>query len=143
MGQIQTETPYYQPSPNALVPFSPVPSLNDPDFTLSCSGVSGNCAAAWGLRVLNSANVLVYGAGLYSFFDNYNVSCSQEGNGEACQARTFSVEGASKVRVYNLNTVGTNRMITVDGVDVAGYADNADGFVQTVALFEADVEGGK
>jgi len=34
--------------------------------------VSGNCPAAWGLRVLNSNNILIYGAGLYSFFSNYD-----------------------------------------------------------------------
>lgn len=140
LGQAQTETAYYQPNPRAGsgLPFAADPRYHDPVFKDDDDEGSG-----WGLRVVDSQDVLVYGAGLYSFFDNYNVSCSQEGNGEACQARTFSVEGASKVRVYNLNTVGTNRMITVDGVDVAGYADNADGFVQTVALFEADVEGGK
>lgn len=37
--------------------------------------------------------------------------------------------------MYNLNTVGTHYMITVDGEDVAFYADNLDGFVDTIALF--------
>jgi hypothetical protein len=67
---------YFQPSPNALTPFSPVSSLNDPNFSTSCNGVSGNCANAWGLRIINSQNILVYGAGLYSFFNNYSTSKS-------------------------------------------------------------------
>lgn len=71
-GQIQTETAYYQPNPNATVPFPIVAGWNDPDFVASCRGVAGNCANGWGLRVINSSSILVYGAGLYSFFNNYN-----------------------------------------------------------------------
>jgi glucan 1,3-beta-glucosidase len=74
MGFIQTETPYYQPSPEATTPFPPVVSRNDPDFSVFCAGKAANCYDAWGLRILNSVNVLVYGAGLYSFFDNYSTS---------------------------------------------------------------------
>ena len=42
---------------------------------------------------------------------------------------------SSAINVYNENTVGTHYMITVDGVDVAYYGDNLDGFVDTIALF--------
>lgn len=127
MGQIQTETAYYQPNPDARLPFAPRDEYHDPVFA---EGESG-----WGLRVVDSTGLWVYGAGLYSFFDNYDVNCSQIGQGARCQRRTFSVEGASEVRVFNLNTVGTNKMVTVDGVDVVNYEDNIDGFVHTVALF--------
>lgn len=94
MGQIQTETAcvplpslkshfslegcshetfrYYQPNPNALVPFKPNPSIQDPDFASTCAGSTGNCAVGWGLRVVNSQDLSVYGAGLYSFFNNYD-----------------------------------------------------------------------
>jgi len=74
MGFIQTETPYYQPTPSAPTPFTVVPSLHDPDFAKSCAGQSGNCASAWGLRILNSNNIFIYGSGLYSFFDDYSTS---------------------------------------------------------------------
>lgn len=62
-GQIQTETPYYQPNPSARSPFPLVSS--DPNFDLSCpkATAASNCAEAWGLVVKNSKNVLVYGAG--------------------------------------------------------------------------------
>jgi len=49
-----------------------VASLNDPDIAASSRGIAGNSAEGWGLRVVNSQNILIYGAGLYSFFDNYN-----------------------------------------------------------------------
>ncbi|KAK4243804.1 glycoside hydrolase [Corynascus novoguineensis] len=131
MGQIQTESAYYQPNPDATLPFPALEKYHDPVFA---EGESG-----WGLRVVDSTGVLVYGAGLYSFFDNYDVNCSQIGEGARCQKRIFSVEGdATDLRLYNLNTVGTNKMITVDGVDVANYDDNIDGFVHSIALFGTD-----
>jgi glucan 1,3-beta-glucosidase len=127
MGQIQTETPYFQPSPNALVPFPVVSSLNDPNFASSCSGVSGNCAAAWGLRIINSNNIVVYGAGLYSFFSDYSTSCSTFLAGESCQSRIASMEGTiSNVRIYNLNTIGAQSMLNRDGAQVAYYNDNVN-----------------
>jgi glucan 1,3-beta-glucosidase len=73
LGQIQTETAYWQPAPKAGTVFPVVAGWNDPVFAESCVGVSGNCAMGWGLRVISSTDILVYGAGLYSFFDNYSV----------------------------------------------------------------------
>ncbi|KAK0615735.1 pectate lyase superfamily protein-domain-containing protein [Bombardia bombarda] len=138
MGQIQTETPYYQPTPNALSPFTPVASLNDPDFIASCAGVAGNCAAAWGLRVLNSKNVLIYGAGLYSFFSNYSTSCSTFTAGQTCQARIASIEGtADNVNIYNLNTIGSQSMLNRNGQQIAWYGDNVNVFPSCVALFKS------
>ncbi|KAH6618327.1 glycoside hydrolase family 55 protein [Chaetomium sp. MPI-SDFR-AT-0129] len=132
LGQIQTETAYYQPNPDAShLPFTPRRGAPyyDPVFAKGESG--------WGLRVVDSKDVLVYGAGLYSFFDNYDVQCSQIGEGARCQERIFSVEGkkSERVRVYGLNTVGTNKMATVDGKDVIVWEDNVDGFVHSVAVF--------
>ena len=126
LGFIQTETAYYQPNPDGRIPFAPVAAYSDPVLAADADG--------WGLRVVNSTEILVYGAGLYSFFDNYNVTCSNQGNGEACQKRIFSVED-SKMALYTLSTVGVTNMITMDEVDVASYADNLNGFVDTVALF--------
>jgi glucan 1,3-beta-glucosidase len=93
-------------------------------------------ADGWGLRIVDSDSISIYGAGLYSFFNNYSTDCSAQGNGEVCQNRIFSLEGeSSSITVYNENTVGTHYMITVDGRDVASYADNLNGFVDTIALF--------
>jgi glucan 1,3-beta-glucosidase len=128
MGQIQTETAYYQPNPDARIPFPALTAYNDPTMAAGSSG--------WGVRVVDSSAVLIYGAGLYSFFSNYNVRCSDQGNGEICQSEIFSVE-TSSVSVYNLNTVGTKKMITEDGVDIASFADNINGFVDTIALFKS------
>lgn len=64
---------YYQSNPNALIPFTPKAAIHDPDFASSCKSSSdGNCEVGWGLRVVDSHDLYVYGAGLYSFFNNYD-----------------------------------------------------------------------
>lgn len=115
-------------------------SLNDPDFVASCAGKPGNCADGWGLRVIDSQRILIYGAGLYSFFSNYSTTCSNAGNGETCQSRIFSLEGAQleNVDVYNLNTIGATSMIDRDGKSLASYADNINSFPDTIALFKSN-----
>ena len=126
-GQIQTESPYYQPNPDARIPFPTNSLYNDPVYH------SG--ATAWGVRVVASSEVFVYGAGLYSFFDNYDVSCSAATSATRCQSHIVSIDQQSHVSLYNLNTVGVAKMITVNNNDIASYTDNNDGFVASLAMF--------
>jgi glucan 1,3-beta-glucosidase len=148
MGLIQSETPYYQSNPAAPAPFTLQPG--DPQFT----GQANADNMAWGLRIVDSSNVLVYGAGLYSFFDNYGQDCL---NGETCQNRMVSVEGAAtNVNLFGLSTKGAVSMVTSGAGYVAsgqlavgmlaagaGYAgtsqvadvDNRSNFCATIALW--------
>ncbi|PIA94188.1 Glucan 1,3-beta-glucosidase [Cercospora beticola] len=138
-GQIQTETAYYQPNPNARNPFPAVSSLSDPSFndaTVTDQGATIPAANGWGLRIKDSTDILVYGAGLYSFFNNYSTTCSNQGSGSVCQNRITSIEGSNtRTSIYNLNTVGTRFPVTVDGVNRAYYNDNQGGFTQGITLF--------
>lgn len=137
MGQIQTETAYYQPNPDATIPFPNNPALSDPAFTPAPSN-SSNTASGWGLRIVRSNNILGYGVGLYSFFDNYSTACSAQGAGAVCQSRILSIEGdrnSYDIALYNLNTVGATEMITRDGVDLASNVDNNSTFVDTINVF--------
>jgi len=141
MGQIQTETAYYQPNPNAQIPFPPNPALSDPVFSSMPAANSTSTASGYGLRIVRSNNILGYGVGLYSFFNNYNTSCSAIGAGAACQNRILSIEGGRNsydVNLYNLNTVGSIHIVTRDGVDLAWEGDNNSSFVDTVNLFRID-----
>ncbi|KAH9942506.1 beta-1,3-glucanase [Epithele typhae] len=87
MGLIQTETPYYQPNP--------VPG----------SGPN----ASWGLVVSSSSNILVFGAGLYSFFQNYNQNCLATFN---CQQQNVNIDSSSSVAIYMLSTVSVEYMVS-------------------------------
>lgn len=139
MGQIQTETPYYQPNPNARTPYPTNATLNDPNFDVSCpSGSPAGCSDAWGVRILTSSNIAVYGAGLYSFFNNYSTSCNSPEAGANCQSNIFGYDSASKnIRLYNLNTVGSTGMIHRDTTKMASGNRNVNVFVSTVALYRS------
>ncbi|CAI7678522.1 unnamed protein product [Penicillium pancosmium] len=132
-GFIQTETPYYQPNPDAAnSPYPTNSALNDPVYS-SC--LSGNCDSL-GLRVLDSSNINIYGAGLYSFFNHYSTTCSTFPLPENCQSEIFSIEGStSSLVVYALSTVGTTHMIVKDGTSLAVVGDNLDTYAATIAYF--------
>ncbi|KXJ89777.1 glycoside hydrolase family 55 protein [Microdochium bolleyi] len=137
-SMLQTETPYYQPTPNAVQPFKVNTSLRDPDFVASCQGVSGNCANAWGLRIIDSSDIFIYGAGLYSFFNNYSTTCNLIANGANCQSRMVSLEGSIKnVNIFDLSTIGTSDMITRDGRGLTRNSDNFNTYASNVIMYRS------
>ena len=130
MGAIQTETAYMQSNPNALDGgFAPNPAYSDPDFS-DCTGDS--CKKTWGLRVVDSSEVYMYGGGLYSFFDNYKQECLDS---VSCQLNMVDIECSSNVYLYGLSTKASVNMVNVNGQSQALGLDNMNGFCQTVALF--------
>jgi glucan 1,3-beta-glucosidase len=146
-----TQPRYYQPNPDATIPFPEDKALSDPVFTptpaaapySSNSTTNGtapsvNNAEGWALRILRSSSIHGYGVGLYSFFNNYNTSCSDITSEGICQTRILSIEGGSlshDINIYNLNTVGATQMLTRDGVDLIANVDNNSTFVDTVNMF--------
>ena len=131
MGAIQTETAYMQSAPNALnAGFSPNPAYSDPTFSTCTDEL---CKKTWGLRIFESSDVYVYGAGLYSFFDNYLQECLTT---ESCQDNMVSLECSTGVYLYGLSTKAATNMVVVDGTSQALQSDNTNGFCQTIALFE-------
>lgn len=154
MGQLQSETPYYQPNPPAPYPFTEKnDELSDPDFGSDCaalntgfisgSNITAPCEMAWGLRIIDSSDVVVYGAGFYSFFNNYNTTCSDGpfGSTRKCQSRLVWIEdstGASEnIAIYDLNTIGSLSMLTHNGTDIALWNKNWNVFGESLALFKA------
>ncbi|KAI8905402.1 exo-beta-1,3-glucanase [Powellomyces hirtus] len=131
LTMIQTETPYYQGAPPAPGPFPTLPEYADPTFD-NCPENDPSCRMSWGLRVLNSENVYIYGAGLYSFFQNYNQECLKT---ESCQDAMVSFEGKNKnVVVYNLNTKASVRQLEMNGSAIL-QENNRNGFCSTVMAF--------
>lgn len=132
MGAIQTETAYMQSSPDALNAGAVLnAAYSDPTFATCTDEL---CKKTWGLRVFESTDIYVYGAGLYSFFDSYDQACLST---ESCQENMVSLECSSDVYLYGLNTKAATNMVLVDGVSQALQSDNQNGFCQTIALFEA------
>lgn len=131
MSLIQTETAYYQGNPESLVPFAPNPKYFDPDFS-ECTD-SATCKRTWGLRVNDSKDVLVYGGGLYSFFNNYDQECVGLNN---CQDNMISIENSS-VHLFGVSTKAAVNMVRLNGQSAALDADNRNNFAGSIAVFQA------
>jgi len=125
MGFIQTETPYYQPAPLPPAPFKSSKKYNDPTF-------SSDINAAWGLHVQKSTDITIFGAGLYSFFQNYTQTCLATTN---CQSQIVNIDCDSSIHIYSLSTVGTTYQLSVDGKGVIKASDNPDGFQETATVW--------
>ncbi|PNY22823.1 Glucan 1,3-beta-glucosidase [Tolypocladium capitatum] len=128
MSVIQTETAYFQGNPDARVPFTPNPKYGDPDFS-TCT--SGTCARTWGLRITNSNNILIYGGGLYSFFNNYTQQCVDANN---CQDNMIAVDN-STVHMFAISTKASVAMVTLNGQAAALDSDNRNNFCAAIAHF--------
>ncbi|RAL59765.1 hypothetical protein DID88_000394 [Monilinia fructigena] len=128
MGAIQTETPYFQSNPDAKTPFTVNAAYADPSFSGATS-----VNKAWGLRILNSEDIFIAGAGLYSFFDNYSQDCLAT---QSCQSNMLSIEGSGSIHITGLSTIGVENMVTIDGKSAALDKDNRSTFCATIAIFE-------
>ncbi|KAJ3557789.1 hypothetical protein NM688_g1277 [Phlebia brevispora] len=124
MGLIQTETPYYQPVPATPSPFSINSAYSDP----STSGQQ----SAWALAVQNSQNIIVFGAGLYSFFQNFGQACLDS---NTCQDQIANIDNESTVWVYSLSTVGVNHQLTIGGTAIIPQSQNPNGLQSTVTAW--------
>ncbi|ESK92896.1 glycoside hydrolase family 55 protein [Moniliophthora roreri MCA 2997] len=126
MGLIQTETPYYQPNPAPPAPFVVNSNYNDP---------SSFAGGAWAVRIVDSSDILIFGAGLYNFFQNYGQGCLTSRN---CQAQIMTVDGGStRVNVYSLSTVGSTWQLSVNQQGVANQADGINGFASTLTAWSS------
>ncbi|KAI0831502.1 exo-beta-1,3-glucanase [Trametes gibbosa] len=125
MGLIQTETPYYQPDPAPPAPFSVNGDFNDPSFP------SGQ-TSAWAVSIANSQDIIIFGAGLYSFFQNYGQTCLST---NSCQSQLFDIDTASGVSVYSLSTVGVTWSLSVGGQGVIPSSAGPNGFADTATVW--------
>ncbi|KAK8029256.1 glucan 1-3-beta-glucosidase [Apiospora marii] len=114
IGHLQTEAPYFQPEPVAPNPFLPGKSFAaDPTFD-GCTIYI--CRMSWGMRILDSTNITVHGAGLYSFFQNFQQNCTDMYN---CQERILEVQNSQDVTIFNMFTLGTeNVALGIDGTAI-------------------------
>jgi glucan 1,3-beta-glucosidase len=142
MGHMQTETPYYQPSPNATSPYT----ADVGDFTMdptfdNCDANDASCLSAWALRVLNSTDVFIYSAGFYSFFQDYDEGCIDT---ESCQQGLVETNYADGLYLYNLFTKGNEQIVSPDG-NLAPLMFNdttRNGFTSEIAAWLALSTGG-
>lgn len=121
-----------QNNPNALASFTPQEKWNDPFFA-ECAPTQLVCYKTAAVRIVNSTYIYIYGAGLYSFFQNYDSACIKT---KTCDTYKVIMEKSEGVHMYGLNTVAAVYMAAVDGIALARGDANANTFADTVALFE-------
>ncbi|KAL8292389.1 hypothetical protein RQP46_001001 [Phenoliferia psychrophenolica] len=135
IGLAQTETPYYQPTPAVPSPFmGGNESIGDPTFP-------ADLTSSWALYIQNSNDVLIGGAGFYSFFASYSQTCITD---YSCQTQMVNVDSAStNIRMYNLNTVGATHQLSVGQVGIIQAKDNSNGFQNTATFWESKTRNGQ
>ncbi|CEI63499.1 unnamed protein product [Fusarium venenatum] len=128
MGMIQTETPYYQPTPQAPKLFEASVGLfaNDPTFK-ECK--DDRCRMSLAVRILDSTAVYILGTGLYSWFYNYKQDCVKTQN---CQTKGFEVEESYDLWVYNLCTKAIIEMVSPLNSTPTYARDNVNGFLSSI-----------
>lgn len=127
MGLIQTESPYYQPTPAAPTPFAYNPKYDPKPY-------KDDAPSAWGLSVERSRGIFIFGAGLYSFFKSYSQDCI---NDRKCQAQIANIDTASSVNIFSLATVAAGKQISVNSVGIIDQSANVNGFVSTVTSWSS------
>jgi glucan 1,3-beta-glucosidase len=100
-------------------------------------------SSAIGLYVRTSNNILIYGAGLYSFYQQVCSAIAVEGadvhartlqysqhpceDGISCQATIVDIDSASTpLHIYQLATIGVQKMLQIDNTSFASAQDNND-----------------
>lgn len=119
-----------QNNPDALSSFTPQAAWSDPTFDECYAAI---CPKTFALRFFNSTYILMYGAGFYSFFNNYDSGCLLTKN---CQSLMVSLEQSQAIYMYGLSTVAAENMVEVDKVALVPAEQNDNSFCQTVGLFE-------
>ncbi|CAK7219086.1 hypothetical protein SCUCBS95973_003705 [Sporothrix curviconia] len=116
-GMIQTESPYYQPNPKPPAPLANAVNAlpGDPDYSSGSKAKAGH-DESWAVVIRNSENVHIAGAGLYSWYSNYDEACVDTLN---CQDTMVLMEKNQNATFHNLVTIGASNMISSDGNAIA------------------------
>ncbi|KAG8220202.1 glycoside hydrolase family 55 protein [Butyriboletus roseoflavus] len=121
IGLAQTETPYYQPVPPAPQPYCNNSYYYDPVYNSSSP-------MAWAMYVQQSWDITLFGAGFYSFFQNYTQGCL--GN-YTCQTGILNIDDQSTITLFSISTVGTTYQLTIGQQGIIDEEYNRDGFQET------------
>ncbi|KAK3505264.1 pectate lyase superfamily protein-domain-containing protein [Neurospora crassa] len=114
-GMVQTESPYFQPTPPPPSPFAAVVGLlpGDPDYTCAAGNELNGCDQSWSVVMTGSENIFVAGAGIYTWFSTYAQTCIDL---QLCQkALMLLKDNLANVRFQNLVTIGAKYMAVMDG----------------------------
>ncbi|GAB7356620.1 hypothetical protein MBLNU459_g7342t1 [Dothideomycetes sp. NU459] len=133
LGHMQTETPYWQPTPTAdALSTSDTLLASDPTFA-HCATDDSACREAYALRIVDSTNIYIYGAGLYSFFSTYSEDCLAD---ESCQTTLLETNFAEGIWIMNLFTKGATQAASpLGGIPAIYQKDCQVGFTTELSIW--------
>ncbi|KAI3316936.1 glycoside hydrolase family 55 protein [Xylariaceae sp. AK1471] len=114
-GMLQTESPYYQPTPQPPAPFASVVGVfpGDPSYDCAAGDDFGGCDSSWAIIMTGCQNIFVSAAGIYSWFTTYSQACI---GSHVCQTALMLLQNnLAGVRISNLTTIGAKYMAVVNG----------------------------
>ncbi|GAP93420.1 hypothetical protein SAMD00023353_10300200 [Rosellinia necatrix] len=122
---LQTESPYYQPTPKPPAPFQSVVGTFEGDPDYSCQGGDADgCDESWAVIMKNCQNVHVGAAGTYSWFSTYSQDCVDQ---HSCQKALWLIDtNYDKNRLQHVIAIGAKNMIvSPDGTAISSKSNQA------------------
>ncbi|KAL3464344.1 pectate lyase superfamily protein-domain-containing protein [Aspergillus heterothallicus] len=111
---IQTEAPYYQPTPRPPAPFDRQVGRYGSDPVYRCTGgVFDGCDEAWAVIMTGCQNIHISSAGTYSWFSTYTQSCIDN---HYCQRVLWLLNNNhDNVRLEHIIAIGAEYILVSDG----------------------------
>ncbi|KAL3470951.1 pectate lyase superfamily protein-domain-containing protein [Aspergillus californicus] len=114
---IQTEPPYYQPTPRPPAPFGRQVGIYNSDPIYTCGGGEfDGCDEAWAVIITGSRNINIGSAGTYSWFSTYRQDCIDH---HSCQKALWYISNnGDNVRLQHIIAIGAEYILALDGVGI-------------------------
>lgn len=141
---IQTESPYYQPTPPPPAPFTSAVGIfpGDPAYTCTPGNEFSGCDESWGVIIRQSEDIFIAGAGLYSWFSTYSQDCIDP---RTCQKALLLLDNNSaSVRIQHLITIGAKYMAVMNGQGITAVANanvNSHPFWSQISVLDVASSG--
>ncbi|KAL3486958.1 pectate lyase superfamily protein-domain-containing protein [Aspergillus germanicus] len=120
---LQTESPYYQPTPNPPAPFTDAVGVFDSDLDYSCDGSdTDGCDESWAVIMRNCQNIHIGAVGTYSWFSTYTQDCIDE---HSCQKALWYLDSNyDNNRLQHIIAIGANNIIVSPDGSVISSEEN-------------------
>ncbi|CAK7236236.1 hypothetical protein SBRCBS47491_009569 [Sporothrix bragantina] len=121
---LQTESPYFQPTPSPPAPFWNSVGIFPGDPTFICGHQSAaltGCGDSWSTIIQGSQDIFIASAGVYSWFSTYSQTCIDK---QECQGALVRLtNNKANVRIQNLVTIGATNMVVMDGQGISAASN--------------------
>ncbi|KAL3462096.1 pectate lyase superfamily protein-domain-containing protein [Aspergillus heterothallicus] len=107
---LQTESPYYQPTPKPPAPFTDAVGIfdSDPDYTCGGDDADG-CDESWAVIMRNCQNIHIGAAGTYSWFSTYTQDCIDD---HSCQKALWYLDSNyDNNRLQHIVAIGAKNIL--------------------------------